>query len=210
MDGLRDHGGVDVEPLVAAIRAVRSRVPRTATIQEVVLRALESVVKHEATLDGRLVDALVSVGRGYGVMLAMHPTLLVAAALGGQANPDRSDPRKSAMLDSLLAALIEDPAPYQETLYSAAVLARGMGLDATADAAVKLLEQVGRMEASAQGPAMETALRPSGPIEDDNFSWVVKAVLTLTTITLIAASAVKISGAVGEFIAALDDLLGGD
>lgn len=174
------------------------------------LRALEAVVKHEATLDGRLVDALVSVGRGYGVMLAMHPTLLVAAALGGQANPDRSDPRKSAMLDSLLAALIEDPAPYQETLYSAAVLARGMGLDATADAAVKLLEQVGRMETSAQGPAMETALRPSGPIEDDNFSWVVKAVLTLTTITLIAASAVKISGAVGEFIAALDDLLGGD
>lgn len=211
-EGLREGGYADdAEALARVCRSLRSSIPRDAAIQEVVQRTLAAVVLGEITLDGRLVDALAYIGRQYGAVLAMHPALLIVVALGGQTNPDRQTPERSAILDALLAVLIDDPEPYQESLYTAAVLARESGLDWTADLAVSLLKQIQEQGADTmaeQARAIELrAGEPPKAVSGDDLAWVVKILLTLASLTLVAASAGRIAGSIKDVLAGIDDLL---
>lgn len=210
--GLRDGGyEQEAEALEGVCASLRASVPKHASIQEVVQRAMAAVVLGEVTLAGRLVDALTYVGRRYGVVLAMHPALLIVAAVGGQGNVDRDDPAKSAVLDSLLATLVEDPEPYQESLYTLAVLARQSGLDNTADYAVDLLNQIHQqgadtMATQAQAIEERALVRPETAPEDD-LGWVVKVILTLASIALVAATAAKFAGGIKDIMEGLDEAL---
>lgn len=212
-EGLRDGGYVEeAASLGAVIRSLKTSIGKDASIQEVVLRALGGVIQGEVTLGGRLVDALVFVAKRYGAVLAMHPALLVAVAFGGQENPDRQDPEKSRILDAVLSAIVEEPAPYQESLYTLALFARQSGLDDTADMAVDMLHRIHEggaetMADQAREIELHSATKPETPADDD-LGWVIKTILTLSSLALVAASAAAMAGAVKDALATIDEVLG--
>lgn len=213
IEGLRERGYTDeADALESVKRKLLARIPKEATLQEVVVRTLHAVVEHDVTLDGRLIDVLAYLAKEHGVALSMHPVLLLTVALGGQGNPDREDPEKSAKLDALLSVMLGEAETYQGALYTIAVLARQHGLNETADAAVELLEEIRDKDAAtqqAQAQAIEAAqlMRPEVS-KDDDLGWVIKLMLTLASIAAVAAIATKLTGGLQDLIDGIDEVLG--
>jgi hypothetical protein len=203
------------EDLGKVIRALK-KVPTGATIQEVVVRTLTLVVHNDVTLGGRLVDVLGHLAVQYNVPLTMHPLLLIVAALGGRDNPDRTLEGGNDRLDALLSVMLEEPGSYQSALYTLATLARQYGLDATADMAVELLEEI--KSNGADGAAatqqqqaeiiQQTKLAPR-PTTDagDDLGWVIKLMLTLGSLVALMAVAAKLTGGLKDLIEGLDSIL---
>lgn len=210
-EGLRLRGYAEqADALDGVIRSLRVSVPREATVQEVVVRALSATLRQSVTLDGRLVDVLGHLAVSYSVPMYLHPALLVAATLGGYDNPDRGEYQRSATLDALLSTIVEVGGNYQEALYSAAALARAHGLTATADRAAALLYELGTSQ-SAQEQAerlQNTVLAPRPRThEGDDLNWVIKLLLTMAAVGSVLAIAGWISAPLGELLGQLDDLL---
>lgn len=211
-EGLRADGYIDdADALDKVVRSLNTAMGRGASIQEVVLRTMEAIVRGEVTLAGRLVDALAFVGKQYGAVLALHPALLIVAAVGGQDNPDRQDPKRNATLDAVLAALVEDPEPYQESLYTLAVLARTSGLDATAEIATELMEEIhkgGAETMAEQAREIEKRVEARPDVtEEDQLAWVIKLMLTLASIALVAATTTRMVGSIKDVIKDVDGML---
>jgi hypothetical protein len=213
VEGLRDRGyAEDAERLASVCAALKQRISKDATIQEVNVRTLGECVRREITLDGRLVDVLGYLAKTHGISLAMHPVLLLIVALGGRDNPDRADPEYSERLDALLSTMLEERIEYQRALYTIATLARQHGLDSTADMAVELLEEIHERGASSMetqaSTIEETRLTEAPDAGGDDLAWVIKLMLTLASLTMVAAVAVRLAGSVNDLIGALDSVVG--
>jgi hypothetical protein len=201
----------DAKQLAGVIRSLK-QLGKDATIHEVVIKTFATVVRHDVTLGGRLVDVLGHLAVQYGVPLSMHPLLLIVAALGGRDNPDRQLEGGSVRLDALLGIILDEPAEYQHALYTIATLARQYGLDATADMAVELLEELnehGANTAAEQAKVIqETKLVPRPtPEPNDDLGWVIKLMLTLGSLAALIAVAGKLTGGLRDLIDGLDGIL---
>lgn len=209
--GLINAGhGVDAADLKKAISSLRHALPADAPVQEVLVRTLSTIMRHQISLDGRLVDVISYLMRTSGVSFEAHPELKIAAVLGSQRNPDRDNAGdRSAALDALLAVVVEERLPYQESLYALASLARQQGLDETADKALALLRE-SSMGASGTSPAdpNQTQISIARPVpqEGDDLGWVVSLMLTLASVAALATAAVKVSGQIKEILGAIDDI----
>lgn len=211
VEGLRGSGyGDDADTLQGVVTELQRTLRKDATIQDVIIRTLDAVVRNQITLDGRLVDALAFIAKQYGVVLAMHPVLLVIVAMGNSGNPDRSTLERSAYLDAVLATLVEDPAPYQSSLYALATMARNEGLNETADLAVDLLHEIrnkGADTMAKQALEIERAYERRPPTQGDELGWVVKILLTLASVAVVVESSRRIVAGFREFLDNIDGYL---
>lgn len=208
-DGLRARGlADDADALGQVIAQLKARTPRTASLQEILLRTLTAVVRHSVTIDGRLIDVLGHLAVVHALPLGMHPAVLIAIRLGSRSNPDRE--HHGAVLDSLLSVLVETQTEYKTALYTAATLARQYGLIATSEAAVELLHQLEHDETQQEQAERITALikRPD-TAHDDDLGWITKLLLTMATIAAVGALASKLLGGFDELMAGIDIVLGG-
>lgn len=205
--GLINAGhSVDAADLKKAISSLRHALPADAPVQEVLVRTLSTIMRYQVSLDGRLVDVISYLMRTSGVSFEAHPELKIAAVLGSQKNPDRDNAgERSASLDALLAVLVEEKLPYQESLYALASLARQQGLDETADKALELLRE---SSGGPPGDPSQTQISVARPVpqEGDELGWVVSLMLTLAGIAALATAAVKVSGQIKEILGAIDDI----
>jgi hypothetical protein len=180
-------------------------------VQEVILRAISTVIDREVTLDGRLIDVLTSVGLQRAVTFAAHPMLLIALTLGGRDNPDRLDPVKSATLDAVLSTVVEGQTlPIREALYTCAVLCRENGLDGTADMAVELLSVVRNTAPEYQAQAVETRIvtrQTTVAAADPDYSWLLQIMATFAAFVALAAAAAKVTGNFREAVLGIKEAI---
>lgn len=201
-EGLRERGhGEPAEALDAVCRSLKATVPRHATIQEVIVRTLATVIREGVTLEGRLVDALGHLAVVYSVPMSMHPVLMLVTALGSRHNPDRDTEQGNGTLDAILGSMLEMTTDYQSALYAIATFARNHGLDATADQAVELLHELAPQGQAAQAEKLQEILVRKPDLDPtDDFSWVIKLLLTLATITALSAVAGHLAGPLRDLL----------
>lgn len=190
------------QDLSRSVRSLHHTLSREAGVQEVVAKTLMTVLRHEVTLDGKLISTLGHLAHEVGIRLVENPAMLIAVAISTHDNPDRQvSEEQSRRVDKVAAVLLDEykDAPYEEVVEAARWMAEITDLPATEAELTDMQREIHEAEAQGQRSQrvqeqaiqIEETTRCKPPEDDPDYGWAIKALLTFLALVAVAGAVIE-------------------